>query len=161
MLHFATFWALATKRSTDGRLSVFGLIGVIFFIIFFLVGFFYKTGGCFFFNYLWQDFFFSLGVTSSMTIQVLHYFFFRFFVFETVLLNFYLLFSLILALGLLSLFKLYGGLKFSSKVFGSSKSNRELDANTPTRQTSTIRTRQISKFRRQTRRQNSSIVRYR
>jgi hypothetical protein len=117
---------------------------------------------CFFlFNYLWQDFFICVNTVTSMTVQLLHHFFFRFYVFETVLLNFYLFFSLVLALALLFLFRLYSNLKPHARVWSLSSGVRHGKAALSTTHTPNVRVRLINKFRRQTRRQNSSVIRYR
>ena len=111
-------------------------------------------------GYLWQDFYAFMGLASALSVQLLHFFFFRFFVFETVLLNFYLFFGLMLALCLLGIFNMYGASGLTSREDSGVKpsyfSNKRAVS-----QPSTIRVRQISKFRRQVRRQNSSTLKYR
>lgn len=101
-----------------------------------------------------------MGLTSALSVQLLHFFFFRFFVFETILLNLYLFFGLMLALCLLGIFNLYGTFNLTSRgdlgVKPDSSSNK-----LSVSQASTPRVRQISKFRRQVRRQNSSSLKYR
>jgi hypothetical protein len=101
-----------------------------------------------------------MGLTSALSVQLLHFFFFRFFVFETILLNFYLFFGLMLALCLLSIFNMYGASSLLSREYSGAKPalfNNKLSVS----QSSTARVRQISKFRRQVRRQNSSSLKYR
>lgn len=167
LLHFATFWAPANKQrssaeSTGVYIFAFTLVVFLSFcLVTFLPSHSNSLPNSFMFNYLWQDFFFFTNTIASMTVQLLHHFFFHFFVFETILLNFYLFFSLVLAIGLLFLFRLYANLKPHAKVWGLSAGAGQKKAAAPFSQTTSVRIRQINKFRRQTRRQNSSIIRFR
>ncbi len=167
LLHFATFWASATKqRSSTESMGVyifaFTLVTSLALCLVTLSPSHANSLSNFtMFNYLWQDFFFFTNVVGSMTVQLLHNFFFHFFVFETILLNFYLFFSLILAIGLLFLFRLYANLKPHAKAWGLGVGAGQKKVAAPFSQTASVRIRQINKFRRQTRRQNSSIIRYR
>ena len=167
LLHFATFWASANKQrssaeSTGVYIFAFTLVLFLSFcLVTFLPSHADSLSNSAMFNYLWQDFFLFTNTLGSMTVQLLHHFFFHFFVFETIMLNFYLFFSLILAIGLLSLFRLYANLKPHAKTWGLSVGAGQKKTAAPFSQTTSVRIRQINKFRRQTRRQNSSVIRYR
>lgn len=162
LLHFTTFWAPATKTSRSKNYSLF-FFSLIAFITFTLFMYNY-TSSTFFanwsFNYLWQDFSLLSQVPTSMLVHILHFFFFRFFIFETLVLNLYLLFSLVLALILLSLFKVYVSMGFFSTKKSNLGSLSRLTTDAHFTSSHSDRTRQVSKFRRQTRRQNSSILRH-
>jgi len=167
LLHFATFWAPANKQKSSHKSSAVYAFSLTFLLF---ISFSFVTclpsqhnglSGFFLFNYLWQDFFVCVNTVTSMTVQLLHHFFFRFFVFETVLLNFYLFFSLVLALGLLYLFRLYSNLKPHARVWSLGAGIRHDKTVAYAPHTPNVRVRLINKFRRQTRRQNSSVIRYR
>lgn len=95
-----------------------------------------------------------------MTVQLLHFFFFRFFIFETLLLNLYLFFGLVLALCLLAVFHAYGERGVALQEVASHKP-AGLSSKLTACQPAGMRVRQVSRFRRQTRRQNSSAVKHR
>ncbi len=152
LMHFATFWAAALRKNQHPARAIVGLFLVALSTLTLSYGLgTLKLGGLnWSMSFLWQDFFSSSSSISSLLIHLLHFFFFRLYIYETLLLNLYLVFSLILALCLLSLYRLYFNLKNTS----------QRTTPTPTLATHTDRVRQINKFRRQTRRQNSSVLKH-
>jgi FlaA1/EpsC-like NDP-sugar epimerase len=162
LMHFATFWAAALRKNPHPARAIVALFLVSLITLALPYGFGTpNSGGVNWSTYfLWQDFFALNTTVSSMLIHLLHFFFFRLYIYETLLLNLYLVFALILALGLLSLYRLYVNFKNSSQRSTATSTLATLAGQGASTRVHTDRVRQINKFRRQTRRQNSSVLKH-
>ena len=161
-IYFNKYWSLNFQNFYNFYYYYFILLILFFFIsnFFYIDGFTFFYFNFFYFNYLWflklyfYDFYSIYYSMFDSLIFFLHLFFYKIFVIESILINVYFFFGIVVSIAFLLIIKLWSNPNYLAKFLLIKKNFKWLFY------PKHLRLLVINKFKRQTRRYNSSIVKY-
>lgn len=149
-VHTTPYWSYAIKNPFKQNQNFVFLIIVLVFIATLQPGLYFDTYS----QFLWQDLYVFEKDLFNQSAGLLHWFFYKIFILDTILLNLYLCIGLIVAVAILALSKTWATSSSLNSIIMQARKNQNIFS----ARSSNIKL--VSQFRRQTRRHNNSIIRF-